>query len=104
MMILVFNSLPNNKCLDRSKLKTLADNKINFNKQMKFVLGRVENIMGKRENVRYPHFLLIPMMFSKGLFLKVVKNWDCVVKGFTNDKFLDLLKEYADDNFKFEEN
>ena len=53
----LFNSLPNEKILDWSKLKTLAVDKI---KVMIFVLDRVENIEGKEENVVYQHFLLFP--------------------------------------------
>ena len=32
---------------------------------LKFVLGRVENIVGKRENAGYQHFLLFPQCFQK---------------------------------------
>ena len=39
--------------------------------------------MGKGENAGYQHFLLFPWMFSKGLFVWVVKSQDCVVKGLT---------------------
>ena len=46
---LQFNSLPNNKILDWSKLKAFADNKVNLNEKLKLVLGRIEN-MGKGEN------------------------------------------------------
>ena len=60
-----FNSLPNNNYLDRSKLKALADNKINYTEKLKFVLGRVENIMEKGENAGYQHFLLFPKCFQK---------------------------------------
>ena len=45
-----FNPLPDNKNLDRSKLKACADNKMNANLKFKFVLGRVENISGKIQN------------------------------------------------------
>ena len=45
--ILCFNSLPNNKFLNWSKLKAFADNKLNLAEKMKFVLGRVENLVGK---------------------------------------------------------
>ena len=49
---------------------------------MKFGLGRVENIVGKGENPGWLRgFSPFPMMFSKGLFLKVAKSRDCVVKG-----------------------
>ena len=46
------------------------------------VLGRVENILEKGENAGFPHFLLFPKMFSKALFLMVVKSRDCVVKSY----------------------
>ena len=52
------NCLLNDKFLDSSKLKAVADDKINVNENWKFVLGRVENIMGKGENADYQHFLL----------------------------------------------
>ena len=45
-----FNSLPNGKILDWTKLKTFADDKLYFAKIMISVYERVENIVGKREN------------------------------------------------------
>ena len=51
-----------------------------MNKKFNFVLGRVENIAGKGENAGYQYFLLFPQCFQKGLFSKVIKHWDCVVK------------------------
>ena len=50
LTITPFNSLPNHKILDWSKLKAFADNKINVTEKLKFVLKRVENILGKGEN------------------------------------------------------
>ena len=47
---------------------------------LKFVLGRVENIMGKGENAGYQLFLLFPQYFQK-LSFPGVKSQDCVVKG-----------------------
>ena len=35
---------------------------------LKFVLGRVENIVGKGENAGYKHFLLFPQCFQKASF------------------------------------
>ena len=55
-----FNSLPKDKVLDWSNLKAVADDRINVNEQMKFGLGRVENIVVKEENVGYQHFLIFP--------------------------------------------
>ena len=59
-----FNSLPNVKILDRSKLNSFADNKVKVLKMMIFVFDRVENNEGKEK-------MLVP---------RVVKSWDCVVK------------------------
>ena len=45
---------------------------------MKFVLGREEIIVGKRENAGYQHFLLFPQCLQKATFsgsLKVVIVW-----------------------------
>ena len=39
-------------------MKTFADYKICFTTKLKFVLERVENIIGKGENAGFPHFLL----------------------------------------------
>ena len=41
-----FNSFPNDKHLDMSKLKAFADNKIKVTDKLKFVLRRVEQILG----------------------------------------------------------
>ena len=53
-----FNSLPNDKILDMTKLKAFADDKINETLKLKFALGQVENILGKGVNAGYQHFLL----------------------------------------------
>ena len=54
------NPLPDGKFLDWSKLKALANNKINVTQKLKFVVTRVGNIVGKRENAGNQHFLLFP--------------------------------------------
>ena len=78
------NSLPNDKFSDSPKLKAFAVDKINVTKELKFVLGRVENIVGKGENAGYQHFLLFPQCFQKLSILvflyRVIKSRDCVVK------------------------
>ena len=61
-------SLPDDIFLDWSKLKAFADDKIYVNKKLKFVLGRVENIVGKGENAGHQHFLLFPQCFQKAFF------------------------------------
>ena len=40
---------------------------INLNKKLKLVFGRVENSVGKGENVNYQHFLLFPQCFQSPL-------------------------------------
>ena len=62
-----------------TKLKALADDKVNATEKLKFIFGRIENIVGKEENAGYLHFLLF-LQFSKGLFFKINESWDCVVK------------------------
>ena len=42
-----FNSLPNDKILELSKLKVCANDKISVTEKLQFVLGRIENIVGK---------------------------------------------------------
>ena len=74
----IFNSLPNDKILDWSKLKAFADDKVKVIQKLKFKLLRVENIVGKGENVGYQHFLLFPQCFQKAPYqgsLKVVIVW-----------------------------
>ena len=61
----VFNSLPNDKIFTLTKLKGFADVTINVTQKLKFVLVRVENIVGKGENAGYQHFLLFPQCFQK---------------------------------------
>ena len=54
-----FNSLLNNKFLNRTKLKAFAEGKLNVTVMMISLL-RVKNTMGKKENAGYQHFLLFP--------------------------------------------
>ena len=50
---LMLQTLPNNKFLDMSALKAFADNQKNVIQKLKFVVGRVDNIVGKVENAVY---------------------------------------------------
>ena len=49
MICVRLNPLPNNKILGWSKMKAFADDKINVTEKIRFVLGMVENILGKGE-------------------------------------------------------
>ena len=48
--------------------------------KLKCVLGWLENIVGKGENVGYEHLFPFSTIFSKALFPRVIKSRDCVVK------------------------
>ena len=63
---MAINSSPD--FLDWFKLKELADDKMNVTEKLKFVLGRVENIVVKGENAEYQHFLLFLQCFQKASF------------------------------------
>ena len=45
-------------------MKAYADNKINVTEKLKFILGKLENIVEKGENAGYQHFLLFPQCFK----------------------------------------
>ena len=73
-----FNSIPNDKILDWSKLKAFADNKVNVTKKLKFVLGTEQNIVGKEEIAGNQHFLLFPQCLQEAFLsgsLKVGTVW-----------------------------
>ena len=72
-ILLSVNCWPYNKFLDWSKLKAFAESKVNVAEKLKFVLGRVENIVGKGENAGYQHFLLWPRCFQKSSILWSLK-------------------------------
>ena len=78
------NTLVNKNILDQSKVKDFADDKINVTRKLNFNLGRVEIIVGKRENAGYQHFYQhfspFPTVLSKAFFLRVIKSLDRVVK------------------------
>ena len=67
------NSLLTLKFLDWFKLKAFTDDNIHVAEKLIFVLGRVENIVGKGENAGYQHFLLFPQCFQKASFSRSLK-------------------------------
>ena len=77
--LILFNALPNDRILNMTKLKSLADDKLKVSKMRISLFDRVENAVGKGENTGYQHFLLFPV-FSKAVFFRVVNSRDCVVK------------------------
>ena len=78
--ILLFNSLTHSKILDWSKLKALANDKLNFAKMM-IIFDREKIIVEKTRKCCLPAFSPFFRMFSKSYFLRVVNSLDCMVKG-----------------------
>ena len=61
-----FNSSPNDKVLDLPKLKAFADDKLNVSLNVKVVLYRIENIVGKEKKFWLPAFSsFLPQCFQK---------------------------------------
>ena len=88
-------SLPNGKILD-----TFADVKLDVAEMMTSPLDRVENTVERGENVGYQHFLLLPTVFSKAFFFRVVKSLECVVKSF-KPKFRLIILKTKDKKYEF---
>ena len=65
----IINPLPNNESLDVTKLKAFADDKIKVAKMRISFFQRVENSVGKGENVGYQHFLLFSVFSNPSLGL-----------------------------------
>ena len=59
-VLYAFNSLPNDKILDWSKLKAFVDDNLKVVKMMIYALDTAETIVGKGENAGNQHFLLYP--------------------------------------------
>ena len=77
-VLISFNSLPNDKILNKSNVKAFADDISNVVQIIICVTDWVENIVGKGENAGYQHFLLFPQCFQKAYLpgsLKVVFVW-----------------------------
>ena len=72
-MLLSVNLLPKSKILDWPKLKAFAADKMNVIQKLKFVLNRVENIVGKGENAGDEHFLLFLHCFQEASSLGSLK-------------------------------
>ena len=65
VFLLVINSVPNDKFPNWSKLKAFSEDEINMTEILKFVLEKVENIVGKGENAGYQHFSFTHNVFKR---------------------------------------
>ena len=80
---LYFNSLPNSKFLDWSKLKVFAYDRINVTKKLKSVFGWVEVIVVKEKILVTSIFSFSDNVFKRPLFqgrLKSFSKWLMLVK------------------------
>ena len=73
-MLFLFNPLPDNKILDRSKLKQIEDDIFKFDENSRKFSKRVENTVGNGEIARFEQFLLFPQCFQKACFLEASKG------------------------------
>ena len=71
---MLLNPLPNDKILDRSKLKQSADDNSKFDENSRKFPKRVENTVGKGAIARYEQFLLFPQCFQKACFPEASKG------------------------------
>ena len=68
-----FNSFPNNKILDWSKLEAFADNQKKSEWKIQIRFGKGWKHCGKRRKCGLPGFSPFPTMFSKALCFRVIK-------------------------------
>ena len=68
-----FNSLANNKNFGLDQIQTICRRQNNSDSKIEIYVERVENIVGKGENVAYQHFLLFQQCFQKLSFPEVLK-------------------------------
>ena len=64
----MFNPLPDDKILDWSKSKQIADDNFEFDENRRKLSELVENTVGKGEIARYEQFLLFPQCLKQGFF------------------------------------
>ena len=84
-ILLQVNPLPDNKILDRSKLKQSAEDNFEFDVDSRKFSKLVENTVGKGEIARYEQFLLYPQCFLKACLPAASKGvivWELVINSF----------------------
>ena len=74
IFVLLINPFPDDKILDRSKLKLSAGNSFTFDENSRKFSKRVENTVGKGEIACYEQFLLFPQCFQQARFPEASKG------------------------------
>ena len=83
---------------------------INCDSKIEMCVAMGRKHFGKRRKCWLPAFSPFPYMFSKGSFLRVIKKWDCVVKGeclikqqnFRMNQIQSICRQQNKDNSKIE--
>ena len=73
-LVEIYIPLPEDKILDRSKLKQSVDDNFKFDENSRQFCKQVENTVGKGEIARYEQFLLFPQCFQKVCFPEASKH------------------------------
>ena len=71
--------IPNDKSLRLVRFEGISRRQNQFESKIEFCFWKSRNIVEKGEKAGYQHFPIFPQC-SKGLFLKVFKSQDSVVK------------------------
>ena len=94
----LLSSPPNDKILGLTKLAAFAYNKINETQMGLTVFDRVENIAEKKEKMLVSSIFSFSHNVLKGFFVKFIKAWDCLVKGWNTSV---LMYKLIPDNKPF---
>ena len=78
---LLFNSLPNDKIFGFVQIEGICRQQNKCDLKIGNYLGKGRKPCVQRRKCWLPAFSPFPTMFSKGYFVRVVKSWDCVLKG-----------------------
>ena len=103
---MLFDPLPHDKIYS-SKLKEFADDNFKFDENGRKLSNQVENTVGKGEIARFEQFLLFPQCFQKACSQRRQKVSLCgngLILYHIIQKDSSKLKDFADDNFYFDEN
>ena len=98
----VFNPLPDDKILDRLKLKQSADDNFKFDENSRKFSKRVKNTVGKGEIARYKQFLLFLQCFQKACFPGASKGvivWEWVKLSYAFALEIDCFNPFPNDKF-----
>ena len=92
------NQIPDDKILDRSKLKLSAEDNFEFDVNCRKFSKLVENIVGKGDFACYEQFLLFPQCFQKPCFPGASKGvivWEWIITHYHKMQHFDTFKIFS---------